>query len=313
MKAARCFAGFGRSRGGLELRVGRHPYHERAVRTSSRSLLRHMSAFICAVSTHKRNPVAFALLEQFPGVGDEKPSYALREIARLATEDPLADLRARLARDEQMAGHTIVLAEGGRPVAKALHDVGLSSVPVEVGAGGASRDGDTLRVTEQALADTFAIVFRQSGFEAMAESELASDAIRALYVAMSEDGGAEDGPDDYDELLDVEGDGQPGAATVAQSGSAEGTSTARVGGDAHDRDMRPMAEGDVATASRAVAAAGATAEVDLGESRDVAVALGLAVWYGERAADEFPVTDQAGATQRARTVRRARQRGARRS
>jgi hypothetical protein len=271
-----------------------------------------MSTFLCAISTHKRIPVAFALLEQFPGVGDEKPSYSLRAIARLAEDDPLGDLRDRLAREEQMAGHTIVLAEGGRKVANALHEVGLSSVPVEVGSGGASRDGDTVVVTEQALADTFALVFRQSGFESLADSELASEAVRALYVAMSEDGGAEDGPDEYDELLDGEADDAPAAATIAQTGTAEAVSTARVGGEASSRDVRPMAEGEVGSSGRDVAPAGNPQPVDLGESRDVAVALALAVWFGERSADELPVTDQAGATQRARSVRRARQRAARR-
>jgi hypothetical protein len=279
-----------------------------------------MSVFICAVSTEGRNPTAFSLLEQTPGPAGGRPTYTVRDIGRFGDNDPFSHLRDLLAGGEEMAGQTVIVASGGRPVMERFRDEGISTVPVELG-GGASRDGDTLAVTEQTLVDTFQLVYRQSIVDSPGGLDHVSEAIHALYGAMSDDAGADDASESYADVDLASGAGEPderqggdvSPTVVEQTGTAESASTARVGGRQEDRDMLAAGEPDVETpAGRVDQRAASEDSVDLGDQRDVALALALAVWYGEYSATEVPTTNQAGMTPRARGVRRARQEAARR-
>jgi len=281
-----------------------------------------MPVFICAISTEGRDPAAYALLEQSAGPEGSSPTYTVRDVGRFDDEKPHERLADLLASGEEMTGRTVIVASGGRPTAAALAKSGFSCVPVEIGTG-ASRDGDTMSVAEQTLIDTFQAVYRNSIIDTPGALDHLSEAIHALYNAMSIDAGAGETPEAYDDL-GPEGEGadaeerdpadHPNQAIIEQSGGAASISTARVGGRDNSRDMLQTSEADVdpERSGRVDDRARATGSgAELGEPRDIALALALAVWYGEKTADEIPTTDQAGQTQRARSIKRSRQEAAR--
>lgn len=281
-----------------------------------------MSVFICAISTEGRTPSAFALVEQSPAPGGGRPTYTVRDVGRFNDDDPLERLSDLLASGEELTGHTVIVASGGRPTASALGKTGFTTVPVEIGTG-ASRDGDAIPVAEQTLIDTFQAVYRNSILDTPGSLDHVSEAIHALYSAMSIDAGAGETPEAYADL-GPEGEGadesderQPGEhprpAVIDQSGSETNVSTARVGGRDDNRDMLPMSDAEVESERSGLVddRARVTDGGELGEPRDIALALALAVWYGEYTSDEVPMTDQAGSTQRARNIKRARQEAAR--
>lgn len=283
-----------------------------------------MATFICAVSTDDREPVAYALVEQAEPTETTRASYVVRDLGRFGENDPADHLKSLLASEPQMVAHSVVVTTGGQPTADRFQKSGLSAVPVETG-GGPSRDGDTISVVEQTLVDTFAAVNRRSSMEVPGTLDSGSEAISALYAAMSDDAGAENASEETEALAARQGgdadaeappeDG-PSPDIVEQTGSASRLSTARIGGDQPRRgDADSLVTGEVMSErqglvddhSRSIEA------VELGEHRDVSLALALAVWYGEYVADELPTTDQADEIPRTRRVRAARQEAARRA
>lgn len=276
-----------------------------------------MPAFICAVSTSKRAPRAFALLEQLPPRDDERPSYALKALRRFEEGDVAQQLQDMLAENEDLAGHTTVVVQGGQPVARKLHKAGLTAVPVETRPP-VSRDGDTVAVAEQTVVDTFEAVFRRSLITFPDDDDLVERAVRSLYVSMSDDAGAEDAPDHLsaemeEELGTMPPEDDAAADLVNQSGGENSISMGIVADDRRDRDVLPMSRGEVGPVQsglideRLITAH----QVDMGEDHDAAMALGLAVWYGEYSADEVPVTDQATMPRRVRDGKRNRREAAR--
>jgi hypothetical protein len=265
-----------------------------------------MPVFICAVSTDGKRPAAYALVEQLKTAGSSRTRYAVRALDRFSDRDPVQQLGDLLATDRQHAGSTILVTTGGQRIADLFHDGGLSAVAVETG-GGPSRDGDTISVAEQTLVDTFAGANRRGDVELPGSIDRASEAVAALYAAMSDDAGA----DDEEDFEEFEEDAAPD--TIELSGSASSMSTAQIGSDRGEREMGILATGEVQPERKGHVEdrASSFGSADLGAARDTAVALALAVWYGEYSADQLPTTDQADETTRARQVRNKRQQAAR--
>ncbi len=277
-----------------------------------------MASFICAVSTDGSAPAAFALVEQTPAADGGRPAYTVRLLDRFG-DDPVEELSDALAGQQQYAGHVTVVTTGGQPVADLFHDGGLSAVAVETRRG-SNRDADTTPVSEQVLVDTFEAAYRHSAVEMPGSLDLGSAALAALYGAMGDDAGASEASDRMAALAEAEATGEevspvpadgPKPAVVEQSGSEANVSTAVLGGDESDRTAPNVPLTAPEGNSLAQNPADRFESVDLGEDRDVALALALAVWYGEHSADALPTTDQADETARARQIRNARQKAAR--
>lgn len=284
-----------------------------------------MSVFLCAVSTEKDRPTAYALFEQSDTEAGRH--YSLRDLGHFGDEDPVAHLQNRLAADEQMVGRVTVLTTGGQKAAETLHKGGLTAVAIETEAP-RSRDGDTLAVTEQQLVDTFGALYRHTAIQMSGEFDGVSEALAALYVAMSDDAGADEASEEMEALAESELTGEtveapaaegPKADVVEQSGSAENTSTAQIGnttgGDRSTKDAKFFVPEELGPdrQGRADDRQSEYGRVELGEARATALALALGVWYGEFSTTDLPATDQAGETSRARQVRAARQAAARRA
>lgn len=240
-----------------------------------------MAHFIAAVYNRDRRPAAFALVEQTPGPG--APVYHVRRLHELG-EDGLAHVLNDLADHAEYAGQTVVVTTGGQRAADAIHDAGPSAVPVTLTGDGTPGTTDAIPVTPQVLVDTFERLYRENAVEAPGGLDEASSAIAALYRGADLDAAApeRDLPDEQDE------DAAP--AVIEQSGGAAGLST----GVIREDENAEMLTGalDRPRRGRLASATGAPAP-DLGEHEDVAMALALACWFGEYAADELPVTDQA--------------------
>jgi hypothetical protein len=130
------------------------------------------------------------LTEQATRHGDEQPSYYVRDLGRFEDQDPVGTIQDLLADEEQYAGHVTLVVMGGQKVADRFAKAGLSAVAVDVGSSGGS--SDTLRVTEQTLVDTFEAVYRHRTVEMPNEQDELSAVLAALYIAMSDDAGADE-------------------------------------------------------------------------------------------------------------------------
>jgi hypothetical protein len=275
-----------------------------------------MSHFICAVSTSSSDtPAAYVLTERATRPGADAPGYFVRAFRRFDDGDPVATISDLLADEEQYAGHVTLVVMGGQEVADRFGDAGLSAVPVIVGPSG---DSDTLQVTAQTLVDTFASVYRHRTLEMPNEQELASDVLSALYGAMSDDAGAGEASPQMEALAREETTGQetepipddgPNPDVPELSGSSAALSTAKIGGDADDRTATAD-EAVRATPDRGLEDARNAGPADLGEHRDLALALALTCWYGEHDASDVPMTDQSDETARDARVREKRRRKA---
>lgn len=277
-----------------------------------------MSQFICAVSTSSSDaPVAYALAERATKEGTDEPAYFIRALGRFADGEPEDTIKNLLADEEQYAGRATLVVMGGQRVADRFAGAGLSAVPVRVGPNG---DNDTLHVTEQTLVDTFESVYRHRTVEMPNEKEELSAVLAALYNAMSDDAGADEASPEMEALAREETTGietdtlpedGPKPDVPELSGSSTPLSTAKIGGDASDRTAT-VDEAATATAPRHGLEDDSNAgPVDLGEHRDLALALALSCWYGEFDSDDVPLTDQADETARDARVREKRRRKAR--
>jgi hypothetical protein len=276
-----------------------------------------MPGYICAISTRGREPAAYALVEQAREHEARRPMYTIHDIGRFGEGSAIEQLQDLLAGDPVIPGRTVLVVQGGHRVAGGFHDAGMTAVPVETQPPG-SRDGDTISVSEQTAIDTFEGMYRRTEVAVRGENELAARAIRALYLVMSDDAGADDIPDHLAaEIPDEVGppppedDAKPDV--IALSGRETSISTAIVADQEHPHDMLPLAVDEAEPRRRGLVDEGpnTTLEVDMGDDHDIAMALALAVWYGEYSADEVPVTDQAATSRRARDVRRNRRQAAR--
>jgi hypothetical protein len=276
-----------------------------------------MSHFICAVSTTSSDaPAAYVLAERITSEDDDGADYSIRALSRFDDGDPVDTIKDLLADEEQYAGHATLVVMGGQKVADRFGDAGLSAVPVLVAPNG---DSDTLQVTEQTLVDTFEAVYRHRTVEMPNEQEEVSAVLAALYGAMSDDAGAAEASPEMEALAREETTGietemvpedGPKPAVPELSGSSAPLSTAKIGGDAEDRTAR-VEEAATATAPRHGLEDDRNAgPADLGEHRDLALALALSCWYGEYDADDIPMTDQSDETARDARVRAKRRRKA---
>jgi hypothetical protein len=275
-----------------------------------------MSQFICAVSTSSSDaPAAYALAERLTQ-GGAAPGYSIRTLGRFTDGDPVETIQNLLADEEQYAGRATLVVMGGQGVADRFGEAGLSAVPVIVGPNG---DSDTLQVTEQTLVDTFESVYRHRTVEMPNEHEEVSAVLSALYNAMSDDAGAAEASPEMEALAREETTGTP-TETIPEdgpkpdvpelSGSSAPLSTAKVGGDAEDRTARVEEAATAPTPRHGLEDASNAGPVDLGQQRDLALALALSCWYGEYDADDVPMTDQADETARNARVRAKRRRKA---
>jgi hypothetical protein len=260
-----------------------------------------MARFICAVHAENRTPRAYALVEQMPG--PDGVVYRVDRLHRLDGDDPHGALADALAAEPQYAGATTVVTTGGQPAADALHATGPSAVAVHL-LRGRPGDADALSVTEQVLVDTFEGLYRARAVDLPGVLDEASGVLAALYREADLEAAAPDGDRDAEGDLDDEGVGSGGAApdTVEQSGGETAVSTGVVTRGRNTELLAAEAE-DRPRLGRLAAATG-VAPRDLGEPRAPALALALACWYGEFAADELPTTDMADEAARSRMKRR---------
>lgn len=258
-----------------------------------------MSQFIAAVHAPEGTPRAVALVET--GVSPTGVSYTVRTV-RTLSDDPFSEINALLASERQYVGRTFVVSTGGQKGADALRKHGPSAAAVTLKADGTSADRDALDVSPQVLVDTFEMLFRAGAVTAPTPSDAASGAIHALYRGADLDNAAPDGDrDDSGDLDDAEGF-SPEA--IEQSGSSASLSTETV---KRPVDMREATAAAVEQNNRVGRVAAHTGEAapDLGDHADAAMALALAVWYGEASADDLPLTDQADAINDRRARRNA--------
>lgn len=253
-----------------------------------------MASFIAAVHTRKGQPVAFALAEQRPGPRGAR--YAVRRLHRLG-DDGLQHVLADLTADREATAHTTLVVSGGQPAADRFHDAGPSAVPVVLLGPDASAGADSLSVWTQTLVDTFERVYRDGDVEVPGVLDAASEAVDALYRGADLEAVAPDGEayDDDGTTSAMSGDVYPGTprpVTVEQSGGEANVSTGVIG-RRRDSDATEMLGSETERPRRGRIAGSSGAAPDLGEAEDVAFALALAVWFGEYAADELLVTDQA--------------------
>jgi hypothetical protein len=295
-----------------------------------------MSHFICAVHTESGVPTAYSIVEQvLDRKSGSRPHYEVRALARFESEEPIAELQDALAADEQLTGQIVIVTDGGRPAAEGLARSGMTSVPVEIMQENSSfRAQGTIRVAAQNLVDTFETAFRNRRVVLPDGIENADAAVRALYLAASDEAGAEDASPELEALSMEEEDGESaevpsevttmsgdtfhasereirGSADVPTlTGSSDGLSATEIRED-RENDPRgrrstanalPLAPGAESRGQTTTSNPG-TGSVELGENEDVALCLALACWYGEYSADELPVTDQATRTPRQQQVR----------
>ena len=244
-----------------------------------------MAQFIAAVHASNASPRALALVET--SVTPQGARYTVREVREIGEWDALNDL---LASESQYVGQTSVVTTGGQKAADALHAHGPSANAVTLRAG-KSADRDALDVSAQVLVDTFEMLFREGAVDVPSASETAANATRALYQGADLDNAAPDGERDESGDLD-EGGQSPAAVEIRQSGNAASTSTETIQAPINVREATVAAVEAAERAGRIAADTGADAP-DLGEHAASAIALALAVWFGEATADDLPLTDQA--------------------
>lgn len=242
-----------------------------------------MAQFIAAVHADSA-PLALALVET--AVSPSGQTYTLRDIRSLG-DNPIDEISRVLASEPQYVGSTRVVTTGGQRVADALHAKGPSAVAVTLVSEEQSPDQDAFDVSAQVLVDTFEMLFRAGAVSVPTDSEVASSAVHALYRGADLENAALDG--------DRDDDGEPNGPDpdrIAQSGSEASVSTMTVKSPINAREASVAAVEATERVGRIAAHTGEGAP-DLGDHEGVALALALAVWYGETSADELPMTDQA--------------------
>lgn len=259
-----------------------------------------MARFFCAVHAPDATPRAFALVEQMPG--DDGPTYAVRDLRAVSGDDPTQTILDALAAEPQYAAQTTVVMTGGQEAVDALHERGPSAVAVTL-IDDASADADALDAPLQVLVDTFEWVFRDGDVEIPGSlDDGASGAVAALHAEadLEAAGPGSDRDADGDLRTDesetmagtrVSGDG-PDAVRVEQSGNEEQVSTEKVQAPVTMSEASAAAVDTLGLRAGRVAASTGGPVPDLGDDADVAVALALAVWYGETVRDELPATDK---------------------
>ena len=186
----------------------------------------------------------------------------------------------------------------------ALHARGPSAAAVTLRDGDAGADRDALDVSRQVLVDTFEMLFRQGAVRVPTPGETASGAIQALYKGADLENAAPEGDRTAEGDLDDDPTPGPDADRIEQSGNAAALSTETV---KRPVDAREATAAAVAMDERTGRVAADTGEAapDLGAHEAPALALALAVWYGESSADELPLTDKADEANAARDRRNA--------
>lgn len=258
-----------------------------------------MASFIAAVAARDAVPHALAIVEAIDT--DAGPTYVARELHRLG-DAPFDAINAALASEPQYVAQTVVVTTGGQPAADAIHAHGPSAVAVDLGNG-----ADAMTPSAQVLVDTFTRLYRDGAVRVDGALDLGSAAVDALHQAADLANAAAQGdarlpdgtPVDPDRVQSMdavayEGDG-PLHEDVELSGSAAPLSTERVEAPITPADATAAAV-DAQTRVARIAARTHGAEPELGDDRDVALALALAVYYGEASRDELPVTDLADGT-----------------
>ena len=267
-----------------------------------------MARFLCAVHAPDAAPLSYALVE-VQNDGDT-PTYAVRDLRRVSGDDAIQSVLNSLTSERQYVGQTVVVTSGGQASADAIHAVGPSAVAVTLGSG----DADAHDVTAQVLVDTFERLYRDGAVDVPGSLDAASEAVDALYSAADLEAAAPDSDRDADGDLDdgldgasttlagtsVPGDG-PSPTVVEQSGREANVSTEVIDAPLSRDEATALAVDAREDRARIAADTGAT--VDLGDHEDVALALALAVWYGEASRDSLPQTDQADEANTKRTNR----------
>ena len=270
-----------------------------------------MSRFICSVYTRKRTPTAFALFEHSAATETARRRYTLRDL-RTAGDDAVQEVADLLASQPQFVGQTTLVVMGGQPAADKFADRGLSAIAVrQVGETG--RAGEALQTSPAALRDTFEHVFRDGDVQVQTAQDLAADAVRALYPSADLEAAAAEptigseasaGEEITGEVQDDAGlistmagttlpDGRGTEAVIEQSGSAANEGTAVVGSGTNAAGMALANAAAADAAESRVAPSTSTANLDLGEHQDAALAMALGVWYGEAAGNGPLATDKA--------------------
>ena len=254
-----------------------------------------MARFICGVFSPDATPRALSIVEVLDD-GPE-PTYALRELRRIEGDDPLQGVLDVLKSEKQYAAQTTVVMSGGQASVDALHERGPSGVAVTIGSG----DDDAHDVPAQVLVDTFERLYRAGAVEAPGSSDLASEAIDAMYAEADLEAAAPDS--DRDDSGDIDGgtsetlSGQevpgsgPSPTVVEQSGGEAEVSTEVIDAPVNT-DEASAAFTDAREPVARIASQTGDA-VDLGDREDVALAFALACWYGEASRDDLPNTDKA--------------------
>ena len=248
-----------------------------------------MAQFIAAVHADGDTPRAVALVET--DVAASGVTYTVREVRTLG-DDPFDAIGSMLASEPQYVGNTVAVTTGGQKAADALHARGPSAAAVSLRDGESSADRDALDVSRQVLVDTFEMLFRQGAVTVPTPGETASGAVQALYQGADLDNAAPEGERNDEGDLDGDSPGGPDADRIAQSGNAAALSTETVKRPVDAREATAAAVAMEERVGRVAADTGESAP-DLGEHGDAALALALAVWYGETTADDLPLTDQA--------------------
>ena len=277
-----------------------------------------MARFLCALhASSDAVPTAYALVELMSD-GDEPstdgPSYVVRDLRRLTGDDPTKEVLQTVASEPQYAAQTTFVTTGGQRAADALHEHGPSAAAVTL-VGKDGPDTDAADVSLQVLVDTFERLYRDGAVTVPGSLDAASEAVDALYREADLEAAAPDSDRDASGDIDagasttlagteVPGSG-PKPTVVEQSGSAANTSTERVESPITADEATAMAVDAERRQSRVAARTGAPAP-DLGDARDVAVALALACWYGETTRDNLPQTDKADEALAARQKRQDR-------
>ena len=256
-----------------------------------------MPRFLAAAHAIDGRPRALALVEQMES--SSGPTYTVRELRRLG-DDPYAEINRLMASEPQYVGATQLVVSGGQEVADALHAQGPSAAVVSLEGGESTLDAAA--ASAQVLVDTFEWLYRDGAVTVSGDLEHGSAAVDAMYRETDLTNAAADsdrGPDDNllggsVETLDgvsYRGDGAA-AAEIEQSGSEANASTERIERPITTAEASAAAA-DAETRVGRIAARRADATPSLGDAEDVALALALAVWFGESLRDSLAVTDQA--------------------
>ncbi|OZC02932.1 hypothetical protein [Rubricoccus marinus] len=263
-----------------------------------------MAQFIAAVHATGATPHALALVET--GMSASGATYTVRTVRSLG-DSPFDEIESLLASERQYVGNTVVVTTGGQKAADALHAHGPSAAAVTLRAD-SSADRDAHDTTTQVLVDTFEMLYRAGAVTLPTPTDAASGALRALYQGADLDNAAPDGERDESGDLDASDASGPSAVEVEQSGSSAALSTETV---KRPLDAREASAAAVAMDVRTGRIAAETNEdaPDLGEHEAPALALALAVWYGETTADDLPETDQADEINQKRANRNAARNG----